>query len=143
MTASPAAVADGAARGFALEPPRPYLHGQMTFLKRFSPVVAYRDLRFFLATRKRYELWFMVLALAVTLLIIFAFFKDAHFEKPYERNIVYVEQWPITRTDDQIRAQQKIDQAKRNIQKAELEKKRQAKQAEFKKLENKLESWGF
>ena len=115
----------------------------MTFLKRFSPIVAYRDLRFFLATRKRHELAFMALALAVTLLILWAFVKDSHFEKPYERNIVYVEQWPITRTDAQIRAQQTIDQAKRNIEKAELEKKKKARQAEFKKFDDKLESWGF
>lgn len=135
--------AAGPARGFALEPPRPYLHGQMTFLKRFSPIVAYRDLRFFLATRKRHELVFMALALALTLLILWAFVKDSHFEKPYERNIIYVEQWPITRTDAQIRAQQTIDQAKRNIEKAELEKRKKARQAEFKKLDDKLESWGF
>ena len=115
----------------------------MTFLKFFSPVTAWRDLRFFLATRKRHELGFLALSLVVTLLILVAFVKDSHFEKPYERNIIYVEQWPITRTDDQIRAQQKIDQAKRNIEKAELEKRRKAKQAEFKRLEDKLESWGF
>lgn len=115
----------------------------MTFLKFFSPVTAWRDLRFFLATRKRHELGFLALSLLVTLLILVAFVKDSHFEKPYERNIIYVEQWPITRTDDQIRAQQKIDQAKRNIEKAELEKRRKAKQAEFKRLDDKLESWGF
>lgn len=115
----------------------------MTFLKFFSPVTAWRDLRFFLATRKRHELGFLALSLVVTLLILVAFVKDSHFEKPYERNIIYVEQWPITRTDDQIRAQQKIDQAKRNIEKAELEKRRKAKQAEFKRLNDKLESWGF
>lgn len=115
----------------------------MTFLKFFSPVTAWRDLRFFLATRKRHELGFLALSLVVTLLILVAFVKDSHFEKPYERNIIYVEQWPITRTDDQIRAQQKIDQAKRNIEKAELEKRRKAKQAEFKRLDDKLESWGL
>lgn len=115
----------------------------MTFLKFFSPITAWRDLRFFLATRKRHELGFLALSLVVTLLILVAFVKDSHFEKPYERNIIYVEQWPITRTDDQIRAQQKIDQAKRNIEKAELEKRRKAKQAEFKRLDDKLESWGF
>jgi hypothetical protein len=131
------------ARGFALEPSRPYLAAKMTFLKNLSPIGAIRDLRFFLATRRRHELWFMALSLAVTLLIVFVFFKDNHFEKPYERNIIYVEQWPITRTDEQIRAQQKIDQAKKHIQQAELKKRREAKKAEFKRLDDKLESWGF
>ncbi|ATY33064.1 hypothetical protein [Sphingomonas psychrotolerans] len=115
----------------------------MTFLNRFSPLVAYRDLRFFLAARKRHELGFMALSLALTLLILWAFVKDSHFEKAYERNIIYVEQWPITRTDEQIRAQQKIDQAKKHIQQAELKKRREAKKAEFKRLDDKLESWGF
>lgn len=141
--AKPVALAAGPARGFALEPPRPYLARDMTFLKFFSPVAAYRDLRVFLATRRRHELWFMALSMAITLLVIFVFFKDSHFEKPYERNIIYVEQWPITRTDDQIRAQQKIDQAKRNIAKAELQKKREAKQAEFKKVDDWLTNHGF
>jgi preprotein translocase subunit SecF len=117
----------------------------MTFLKNMSPVGAVRDLRFFLATRRRHELWFMLLALAVTLLILFVFFKDSStgMDKPYERNIIYVEQWPITRTDEQIKAQQKIDQAKKAIRLAELKKQREAKQAEFKRLDDKLESWGF
>lgn len=115
----------------------------MTFLKTLSPFRAYRDLRFFLATRKRYELWFMVLAMAVTLIILWMFVKDSQIATPYKRNIIYVEQWPITRTDEQIRAQQKIDQAKKHIAEAELEKKRAERQAEFKKLDDKLESWGF
>jgi len=114
-------------------------------LKNLSPVAAYRDLRTFLATRRRHELWFMALSLAITLLVLFVFFKDTStgMDKPYERNIIYVEQWPITRTDEQIKAQQKIDQAKKHIQQAELEKRRKAKQAEFKRLDDKLESWGF
>jgi hypothetical protein len=115
----------------------------MTFLKRFSPFAAYRDPRFLLETPKRHEFVFLVVALALTLLILWAFVKDSHFETPYERNIIYVEQWPITRTDAQIKAQQKIDQAKKHIQQAELKKKREARQAEFKRLDDKLESWGF
>src|SRR4051812_14652206 len=103
----------------------------MTFLKYFSPIATYRDLRFFLSTRRRHELWFAALALAVTLLVVFVFFKDSStgMDKPYERNIIYVEQWPITRTDEQIKAQQKIDQAKKAIRLAELKKQREAKQA--------------
>jgi len=141
----PAAAAAGPARGFALEPPRPYLGRDMTFLKFFSPVAAYRDLRQFVATRRRHELWFMALSLAVTSLILFIFVKDSStgMSKPYERNIIYVEQWPITRTDEQIKAQQKIDQAKKAIALAELKKRKEAKQAEFKRLDDKLESWGF
>ncbi|MBO9621976.1 MAG: hypothetical protein J7500_04620 [Sphingomonas sp.] len=115
----------------------------MTFLRYLSPLRALRDLRAYLASRKPYELWFMMLALVVTMIILVMFVKDSHIESPYKRNIIYVEQWPITRTDEQIRAQQKIDQAKKHIAEAELEKKRAARQAEFKRLDDKLESWGF
>jgi hypothetical protein len=139
----PVASAAGRRGGLPWSPRALILGPDMTFLKFFSPLAAYRDLRLFLATRRRHELWFMALSLAVTTLIIFVFFKDANFQKPYERNIIYVEQWPITRTDEQIRAQQKIDQAKKAIQLAELKKRREAKQAEFKRVEEKLEKWGF
>ncbi|TGX53262.1 hypothetical protein E5A73_10415 [Sphingomonas gei] len=115
----------------------------MAFLKNLSPTGAFRDLRLFFGTRRPHQFGFMGLALAVTGVILFVFFKDNHFERPYERNIIYVEQWPITRTDEQIKAQQKIDQAKKAIQRAEFEKRRKAKQAEFKRLDDKLESWGF
>ena len=116
----------------------------MTFLRFFSPAAAWRDLRLFLATRRRHEMVFMALALAVTVLIIFVFFRDTMgITKPYERNIIYVEQWPITRTDEQIKAQQKIDQAKKAIQLAELKKRREAKQAEFKKVDDWLTRHGF
>lgn len=115
----------------------------MAFLRFFSPVRAYRDLRFFLSNRQRHELWFLALSLVITLAVIWAFQKDSHFDKPYERNIIYVEQWPITRTDEQIKAQQKIDEAKRTIQRAELEKRRKERQAEFKRLDDAMERWGF
>ena len=115
----------------------------MTLLKYFSPLRAYRDLRLFLATRKRHELWFMALAAAITVLILSGFVADSRIEREYRPNIIYVESWPLTRTDEQIRAQQKIDQAKRNIEKAELEKRRKAKQAEFKKVDDWLTNHGF
>lgn len=115
----------------------------MMLLKYLSPLRAFRDLRFFLATRKRYELWFMALSAAITVLILSGFVADSSIEREYRPNIIYVESWPITRTDEQIRAQQKIDQAKKRIAQAELEKKRKARQAEFKQIDDKLESWGL
>ena len=38
----------------------------MRFFSRFSPVIAYRDLRFFLGSRQPHELWFLVAAMAIT-----------------------------------------------------------------------------
>jgi len=130
-------------RGLVPGPSHPYLAPAMTFLKFLSPIRAIRDLRFFLAQRKQHELWFMMLAMAVTLVILWMFVKDSHIESPYKRNIIYAESWPLTRTDEQIRAQQKIDQAKKHIAEEDLEKRRKAKQAEFKKVDDWLTNHGF
>lgn len=85
----------------------------------------------------------MAAAAAVTVLVLSGFVADSRIEREYRPNIIYVESWPITRTGEQIRAQQKIDQAKKRIAQAELEKKRKAQQAEFKEIDDKLESWGL
>lgn len=130
-------------RGLVPKPPHPYLAGKMNFLKSLSPLRAIRDLRFFLSQRKQHELWFMMLSMAITFVVLFVFVKDSHVPSPYKRNIIYVESWPITRTDEQIRAQQTIDQAKKKIAEAELEKRRKAKQAEFKKVDDWLTRHGF
>lgn len=116
---------------------------EMNFLKLLSPIRAIRDLRFFLSQRKQHELWFMLLAMAVTLGILWVFAKDSYVATPYERNIIYAESWPITRSEAEIKAQQKIDQAKKHIAEEELAKRRKAKQAEFKKVDDWLTNHGF
>ena len=115
----------------------------MALLEKLSPLRAVRDLRTFLSQRKPYELWFLLLALAVTAAIWFGFLRDSQFERPYKRSIIYVENWPITRSDKEIIDQQKIDQAKKRAQQAELEKKQKARQAEFKKIDESLKSIGL
>lgn len=115
----------------------------MKFFSRMSPIAAYRDLRFFLSHRSRHELVFGFLAVSVTWAIIASFVHDSKFETPYKRNIQYFESWPLDRTDVQIRAQQKIDAPKLAKAKADLERRQKARQAEFKRLDDKLEAWGF
>ncbi|UYY57254.1 V-type proton ATPase subunit G [Sphingomonas sp. S2-65] len=115
----------------------------MTFLRSISPLRAIRDLRRYLAGRPAYEIWFLMLAMALTLVVIWAFVKDSNIAVPYKRNIIYVESWPLSRTDAEIRAQQKIDQAKKEAQLAELEKKRKQRQEEFKRVDESLKKWGI
>jgi hypothetical protein len=130
-------------RGLVPGPSHPYLAVEMTFLRSLSPLRALRDLRFFLSQRKQHELWFMMLSMAITFVVLFVFVKDSHVETPYERNIIYVESWPITRTEEQIHAQQKIDEAKKHIAQEALEKRRKKNQAEFKKVDDWLTNHGF
>ena len=115
----------------------------MTFLRFFSPLRAIRDLRRYLATRPPYEIWFLMLAMALTLVVIWAFVKDSNIPVPYKRNIIYVESWPLDRSDEQIRAQQKIDQVKKHAQQAELEKRRKQRQEEFRRVDESLKKWGI
>lgn len=116
----------------------------MSFLRYISPLRAFRDLRFFLARRRPHELWFGILALLLTFVVIAAFIHDSHVETPYEPpNIIYAESWPITRTDAEIKQQQVIDEAKRHIEEEKLDKLRKQKQAEFKKVDDWLTQHGF
>lgn len=116
----------------------------MSFLERFSPLRAWRDLRLFLSYRQPYELGFLALAVGVTGIVIAGFYVDSKIEKPYKRpEITYFESWPATRTDEQIKTQQVIDQAKKDKLMAELKARQEARKAEFKRLNDKLERWGL
>lgn len=115
----------------------------MSFISRLSPIRAYKDLRFFLAQREPYELGFLLLAMLITTGLIFAFARDSSVERPYQRNIIYVEQWRADRTDAQIVAQQKIDQAAKDKMLAAQEAERKKTQAEFKRLDDKLKGMGI
>ena len=115
----------------------------MRFFSRFSPVRAYRDLRFFLSQRQPYELGFLVLAMAITGFLIFAFAHDSYAEPVYRPNIIYVEQWSANRTDAEIIAQQKIDEPIRQKERAELKRLDDERRAGFRRLDEKLKRWGL
>lgn len=122
---------------------RPYL-AAMSFLGRFSPFAAIRDLRRFLAAREKHELVFAFLAIFVTMTLVVGFVLDSRdLTKPWERDIFYVQDWPVDRSIEQIRAQQKIDMAKRKVEQAKLEKLRRERQAEFKAIDDQLERLGI
>ena len=115
----------------------------MQFFSRFSPVRAYRDLRFFLASRQPYELGFLALAVGVTAFLIFAFMRDSYQEKVYRPEIIYVEQWRADRTNAEIIAQQKIDEPIRQKALAEQKRLDDERRAGFRRLDEKLKRWGL
>lgn len=117
--------------------------GIMSYFARFSPIRAYRDLRLFLSHRSRHELWFGIAAVVLTGVILSGFVVDSRMPKPYKRQIVYFDNWPSNRTDAQIVAKQKIDQVAREKRKAENDKILAARRAQFKRVDDKLESWGL
>ncbi|WP_174285628.1 hypothetical protein [Sphingomonas bacterium] len=116
----------------------------MSFLTRFSPLRAVRDLRVFLAQRGKYELMFFATAMAITGVVLFAFLRDANDIRPaYQPTIIYVEQWPLSRTDAQIRAQQKIDQFDKEKRIAEQKAEQAKLQAQYKKIDDRLKAMGI
>jgi hypothetical protein len=115
----------------------------MDFFSRFAPLRAYRDLRQFLAGRERHEFVFLLLAMLITTFFVYAFAKDSHVQPAYKPNIIYVEQWSASRTDDEIRAQQKIDAVAKAKRVAERKAFEDKKRAEFKKVDDALSKWGI
>ncbi|WNO53768.1 hypothetical protein [Stakelama saccharophila] len=116
----------------------------MRFLRFFSPLHAYRDLRRYLLTRKRHELWFMLASLVVTMTVVTVFLIDAPPPAPPPApEIIYVESWPLNRTDEQIAAAAKVAKAKRAAREAELARLRAARREQFREVDNSLDSWGL
>lgn len=131
-------------RGLAPEPPHPYLGRTMSMFSRFSPFRAVRDLRAFLRSRKPHEVGFMALAVAVTWTVVLVFSRDTNVKADYrEPDIIYVQNYKADRSIDEIRAQQKKDLPEEQARKAAIEAKRKKRQEEFKRLDDKLRSWGI
>lgn len=76
-----------------------------------TPAAAWRDLKSFFAQRGRHRWLIAMVSILMPVVIVTGFYYDSYI-KP-ERRIIYVENWPATRSDEEIKAQQKIDQAKR------------------------------
>jgi len=135
--------------GLACRPPRAYLRPMASislgpvwnYFSRLNPVRALRDLRGFLHTRQKHEIWFMFASAVMCVLIVAAFVADSHVEKPYvPPEIIYVQNWRADRTLAEIEAQQKIDEAKKRADDAKLKKLQDEKRAEFKRAND---AWGW
>lgn len=77
-----------------------------------SPRRAWSDLRAFLRQRGRHQLIAGGLAIVVPAIIVIGFWADAKTNiAPPRRQLIYVNSWSADRSDAEIIAQQKIDQA--------------------------------
>jgi hypothetical protein len=101
------------------------------FPRPSSPRAAFADLRNFMRQRSREQVIGASLALLATAIIVIEFLVDSKIGTAPPPQVVYANSWPADRTDQQIIAQQKIDQAKRDAAAKE-------KQRQFQKLEKQL-----
>ncbi len=111
--------------------------------KRISPVGGAGDLRSYLARRSRWELLLFLPAAALTAMLVYAFVRDYDIKPEYHPNIIYVQSWPLDRSDAEIVAQQKIDQVKKKKDQAELEKRQAELRSKFKKIDDSLKKYGL
>jgi len=101
------------------------------FPRPSNPVAAFKDLAAFMRQRSREQIIGASLALLVTAIIVIEFLVDATMGTAPPPRIVEVELYPSNRTDADIIADQKKDQAER----AAFEKE---KQRQFQKLQKEL-----
>lgn len=96
------------------------------FPRPASPRALLADLRLFFATRQRHQLVIGAISVAMPALIIAGFYHDSKTEPP-KPTMYFLPSWPADRSDAEIIALQKIDQAKR-------EKRQADKRAEYQRL---------
>ena len=101
------------------------------FPKPVSPRAAFRDLAAFMRQRSREQVIAASLSLLVTAIIVIEFIVDAKMGTAPPPTITYIELYPSNRTDAEIIAQQKKDQAVKDAAIKE-------RQRQFQKLENQL-----
>ena len=101
------------------------------FPRPVGPRAAFADLRAFFRHRER-EHWIGAgLAVLVTIVIIFEFFIDSKINTAPPPRIIYTQDWRADRTDAEIIAGQKKDQAAKEAAQKE-------RQRQFQKLEKQL-----
>jgi hypothetical protein len=99
------------------------------------PSRAIGDFIGFVRARKRSEIWFGLLAVAITLLWFVAIFYKLYPEPEYiPPKVQYAKQWPASRTAEEVRAQQAKDLPRELAAKKALEAAKAAERAKYDRL---------
>jgi hypothetical protein len=101
-----------------------------------GPRALWADIRAFTRERSRHQWIAAAIAIAMPSIIVFMFFYDSAHGAPSGPQIIYVESWPANRTDAQIKADQKKDQAA-------MDAARKERQREFQRLDKALGRLGI
>ncbi len=113
----------------------------MRYFDRIQPRGAWADLKYFLWSQQPYRWLFLALSIALTALALAGFWADSRFEREYRREIVYVDQWPLSRTDQEIIAKQKVDQVIKERRLAAEKREMEARQKYFQAIKDKADPW--
>lgn len=113
------------------------------FPRPVNPVAAWRDLKAFLGSRTPHQLGFAVLSITIPLFWLGLFYLDQVPMEYRPPEIVYVEKYDPNRTDEEIKAQQKIDTAERKKREAEEQRILEERRAPFKAIDKKMDELGL
>lgn len=87
-----------------------YLRAMAILPRPSSPLAAWRDFRDFARTPRKHKIVFAALACVFPVFLLWAMVHDAKVDEVWvPPTIVYVEQWPASRTAAEARAQQAKD----------------------------------
>src|ERR1700744_4932271 len=106
------------------------------FPRPAAPRALWADLRAFAAQRSPYQWGGMAIAIVMPLLIVSGFLYDSNHNVQPGPQVIYVQSWPANRTDAQIIADQKRDQAQGEGAKRE-------RQRQFRKLDDEMKRYGI
>lgn len=101
-----------------------------------SPRALWADIRAFTSERRPHHWVALAIAIAMPVAIVLLFDLDGRTNIMPGPQLIYVESWPANRTDDEIKAEQKIDQAARD-------KAMKERQEMFKRHDEQLERLGL
>jgi hypothetical protein len=124
------------AETLAREPGSAYLGTMSWFPRPASPKALVADLRLFASQRSRYQWAGLAVAIIMPVLLIAGFAHDASHGIQPGPQLIYAQSWPSSRTDAEIKADQKIDQAKREAAQKE-------RQRQYQKLDQGLKKVGL
>ena len=101
-----------------------------------APRALWNDMRAFLSDRPRHQWAALTVSVAIPIGILFSFYLDSQTNILPRETITYVESWPATRTDEEIKAKQKADLEERRAWQAE-------RQRQFQQLDSQLNRLGI
>lgn len=110
--------------------------GAMPLPRPASPRVLWNDLRAFWRERPRHQWLAAVLAVSIPAGIIVVFYLDGQTNIMPGERLIYIESWPATRTDDEIKAKQRVDLERRERFEAE-------RRGQFQRLDENLNRLGI
>ena len=100
----------------------------MSLPRPASPRALWSDIRAFAKQRSRHQVIAACFAIAMPVIILIGFHLDAQTNIMPGEQLIYAESWPATRTDAEIKAEQKLHQARKEA--AQAERQRQFKEVE-------------